>query len=237
VLVTGSGTKAAVHDVIVVGAGRAGVVPAGTSEVTVTNVTVSATRNGFEPSCGSTSTIAKSEAFCNANGVFASEHANVRVEGSNLHDNRIGVASKGADSLVTLFSNRIHDNDYGIVSAQGQLAAGDTAVPGDNVVAPNAKAGIYLDKVATDVIAFGNTWVPNVDDADANGKYVGTAKYRPPMCPNAPYGTLDADPPASCTGSEEHKPLAGYQNIVLVDATCPPTGPAVEVGTLALSTK
>lgn len=241
VYVTGT-AKANLHDLVTTGQDGSGLTVAGTSTATIANVKASAAKNGLTIACGATATVDKSEAFCDGDGISISGQAHVTVTGSNLHHDTIGIATKGATTDLTATGNQIVKNKFGIVSVQAPLLLGNNTTPGNNTIV-NGEAGLYLDRVAADIIALGDTWVPNVQQADAqghyalassDGKYTAAALY----CPKTPYGTVDNAAPDGCVGDEDVPvDAAKYQNFVIDEPKTCSAGAAVDTGTLTLASR
>jgi len=87
-----------------------------------------------------------------------------------IHQNKdLAFYLQNAD--LVLRNCQIIDNGWGIDVFQGSTAdLGTVASPGGNVFQRNKAGSIFAESPAR-VNAVGNTWSPNVQGADANGKY------------------------------------------------------------------
>ncbi|HEX8109130.1 MAG TPA: hypothetical protein VF516_15460, partial [Kofleriaceae bacterium] len=72
-------------------------------------------------------------------------------------------------------------NGFGIDVYQDSVAdLGTMASPGNNVLQNNSNASVFAES-SVPVNAIGNTWNPNIQGADGNGKYITTAAIPGPV--------------------------------------------------------
>jgi hypothetical protein len=97
-----------------------------------------------------------------------------------IHSNKdLAFYLQGADLIMR--NCQVVDNGEGIDVFQGSTAdLGTVASPGGNVFQRNKGGSVFAESPAL-VNAVGNTWAPNVQGADGNGKYAVTATISGPV--------------------------------------------------------
>jgi hypothetical protein len=97
-----------------------------------------------------------------------------------IHQNRdLAFYLQSADLIMR--DCQMTDNGEGIDVFQGSTAdLGTAASPGGNVFQRNKAASVFAESPAL-VNAVGNTWTPNTQGADGDGKYAITATVSGPI--------------------------------------------------------
>lgn len=85
------------------------------------------------------------------------------------------------DASLVMRNCTVVGNGFGIDVYQGSVAdLGTMSSPGNNVFQNNSDVSVFAES-SVPVNAIGNTWNPNIQGADGNGKYITTATIAGPV--------------------------------------------------------
>jgi hypothetical protein len=156
----------------------------GTSSLTIANSLLHGCRAGVGGTAPATFTLSGSELYAMGESGLDFATANpstVKLESVSFHDGGERAARFGGGS-PSVFHLAVRDTSVSNIPTGFELAAdasstwdfGTLADPGGNTLTAATSALVLSNANATFVAAVGNTWTPDVQDADGAGRYTAT---------------------------------------------------------------